>query len=290
MAEDAGTDRMHRALDAVRREGYTVAVIYAVVDAAVVALAVNLLLQLVALPVVPETVSLPGFLVTAFGAIGVEMTNPALSGGAVVGLLAGLATAAVEVAVRTRRPLVEQFEAANPSVREALRTARDAVEDDRDNRIVHALYDDVLERLQETSSAGLVDLRRVSVTVVVVIALGVLSVQVAAMDLSLLGFDDGPETTGPDQSSEYTGLQDPDAILGDSENVSAGEDELEAAIGTSGGGEGNASDVPRAYDTGGLATGGAVESQQAGFAAGEQLEEAALIREYNLRIRGETDE
>jgi len=289
-SDDAVADRMTRALRQVRREGYKVAVVYAVVDAALVALLANLAIQVLPVPVVPETVGLPDAVVPLLDRIGIALTDPRVTGASVVGLGAGLGAFVIEVAVRTRRPLVEQFEAANPEVREALRTARDAVEDGVRNRIVLSLYEDVLEGLQDTSSVGLLDLRRVTVTLLVVLALSVASIQVAVVDLSLSGAGGDADTAGTDRSVEYTGLQDGDRILGEPEDVEAGQDELEAGIGTSGAGGGNASDVPRAYDTGGFATAGDVESQQAGFAADERLEDAELIREYNLRIREETDE
>jgi len=129
------------------------------------------------------------------------------------------------------------------------------------------------------------------VTLVVVLGLSLLSLQIAVLDLSLAGLAGGPDAAeGPTGPSEYTGLQDGDQILGEPTDVEAGEEELEATIGTSGSGSGNASDVPRAYETGGFAGSADVESQQAGFSGEEQLEDAALIREYNLRIREESDE
>lgn len=288
MSGDSPADRMRAAVAAIRREGQKVAVVYAAVDAAAVALLVNVLVQVLPVPLVPDAVGLPAFAVPLFEALGVSLTDPAVTGAAVVGFLAGICTFGIEVAVRTRRPLVEQFEAANPSVREALRTARDAVEDGVDNRIARSLYADVLDRLRETSSVALLDVRRVGLTLVFVLVLSVASLQVAVYDLSLGGVGaDAGDATPPDR---YTGLQDPDEILGDPTDVSAGDEDLEARVETSGEGRGNASEVPRAYDTGGFAASGDVESQQAGFEAAEQLEDADLIREYNLRIRETTDE
>lgn len=46
----------------------------------------------------------------------------------------------------------------------------------------------------------------------------------------------------------------------------------------------------RVYNTGGFGDGTAVEAQRAGFAPSEVLEDADLIREYNLQIREEEDE
>jgi hypothetical protein len=290
MSEDDPTSRMRRAIRQVRREGYKVAVIYAVVDAAAVALLVNVLVQVLPVPYVPERVGLPDAVVPAADLVGISLTDPAVTGAAVLALPAGLLTAALEVGLRARRPLVEQFEAANPEVREALRTARDAVEDGLQNRIALSLYDDVLTRLHDTSSVGLVRRRRVAATVLLVLVLSLVSLQVAVYDLSLANLGSDADEPGGVAPTEYTGLRDGDAILGDPTDVEAGEEELEATIGTSGQGGGNASDVPRSYETGGFAVAGDVESQQAGFSGPEQLEDAALIREYNLRIREDSDE
>jgi hypothetical protein len=291
MSEATTTDRMQRAIQQIRREGYKIAAVYAVVDAAVAVLLTNLLLQILDVPSVPERVPLPGIVTAALDAVGVTLADPTVTGASVVGLAAGFLVFVGEAALRTRRPLVEQFEAANPEVREALRTARDAVEDGVQNRIARSLYEDVLARLQHASSAGLLDFRRVAVTLLVVVALSLVNIQVAVVDISVGGIGDGPagEGSGDDRTSEYTGLKDGNSILGDPTDVSAGDDELEAGITTGGSGSGNASDVPRAYDSSGFATGGSVESQQAGFSESERLEDAELIREYNLKIREEEE-
>ncbi|MFB6122159.1 MAG: hypothetical protein ABEJ78_01700 [Haloferacaceae archaeon] len=290
MSEATATDRMRRAIRQIRREGYKVAVVYAVVDAALAVLLSNLLLQILDVPYVPGRLPLPGTVVTALGRVGVTLSEPTVTGASVVGVAVGLLVFAGEIALRVRRPLVEQFEAANPEVREALRTARDAVEDGLDNRIARSLYQDVLDRLRDASSVGLLDVRRVAVTLLLVVALSLVNIQVAVVDVSIGGFGGQPTPdSGGGGASEYAGLQNGSSILGDPTNVSAGDDELEAGIETGGAGTGNGSDVPRAYDTSGFASGGTVESQQAGFSETERLEDAELIREYNLKIREEEE-
>ena len=261
---------MRRAVQAVRREGYKVALVYAVVDAALATLFVNLGIrlfvtdaELAAVPVVDATL-VP----------------------IVAGVAAGVVAFVAEFVYRIRRPLVEQFESANPEVREALRTARDAAADGAETRMARALYEDVLGRLRNASSVGLIDIRRVSLTVVVVLLLSVASVQVAVtgLDLRDFGNDGGANAPAGSPSNDFDGLQDGNQILGDSENVSSGDDELNASVASSG--NGNASSSPGAYDNGGFASpGGSVESQQAGYTGSEQLEDAELIREYNLKIR-----
>jgi hypothetical protein len=294
---DAGGEsaaKMRRALKEVRREGRKVAVIYAVVDAALVVLLSNLALRLYRPSVLPETVALPASVVGAGGVV------PAgVHGASIVGLALGLVVGVAEFALRTRRPLVEQFEAANPPVREALRTARDALDDGANTEMATRLYEDVVGRLRETSSAELVGTRRVVLTTVLVVALSIASIQVAVVDLDLtdaLGgsnTDDGGAQRDPaERDPAQDDLQDGDQILGDAEDVSAGDESLNATIEGAGEGSGGGSGStapPSSYDSGGF-SGGTVESQRAGFAEQEQIEDAELIREYNLRIRDDGDD
>ncbi|MFB6255175.1 MAG: hypothetical protein ABEH58_00335, partial [Haloplanus sp.] len=197
----------------------------------------------------------------------------------------------VDIGARVRRPLVEQFEAANPALRESLRTARDAVRADRRSRMVRRLYESVLDDLERSSSVDLLYLRRVAVTVFLITAVSVATIQVAVVDVSLAGLGDpesGAQTGGTD--ADYAGLRDGSAILGEPENVPEGSEELNTTIDTSGSGSGDGTDTRSAasYEDSGFA-GQTVESQRAGFTERERLEDAELIREYNLRIREETD-
>jgi len=209
-------------------------------------------------------------------------------GSAALAVALGVVAFLVGVGIRVRRPLVEQFEAANPPVREALRTARDAVGDDADSVMARRLYADVLDRLGESSGLALVDGRRIGLTVVVAVVLAVATVQMAVLDPGLFEPPVETDTGGPDEAeSNYTGLLDGDQILGDSEAVEAGEEELNASIESSGGGQdvGEQQEFPSAGGPGASAGGNGVDSQQAGFAAPEQVEDAELVREYNRRIR-----
>jgi hypothetical protein len=197
---------------------------------------------------------------------------------------------AVAVSLRVRRPLVEQFEAANPSVREALRTARDAVGDDADSEMARRLYGDVLDRLGGSSGLALVDGRRVGVTVVVAVLLSIATVQVAVADLALFdGPADATEEGPSEPETNYTGLRDGDSVLGDSEAVEAGDEELNASIDSTGGGQdvGDEQQFPSDGGPGTGTSGAGVDSQQAGFAAPERVEDAELVREYNRRIRSD---
>lgn len=272
--EAAGARReVARALGEIRREAYKVAAIYAVVDAALATLVVNLALR----------VAGPSWAEGTVRAASVPVPTPI-----VVGVAAGAVVLVVEFGLRARRPVVAQFEAANPAVREMLRTARDAVDDDRDSRMARALYDDVLARLRETSSVGLVDARRLTATLLVVAVVSVASIQVVVVDLQL-GGTDGPTAPGAAETPDYDGLRSGDEVLGEAENVSAGDNELDAQLGGSGEGEAPPGGAPSSYDAGGLPSGD-VESQRAGFSDAERVEDAELIRDYTLELSNQTDE
>jgi hypothetical protein len=280
--------RMERALKAVRREGLKVALIYAAVDAALAALVVNLLLQVTTPTQLPTTLPWP---VAVFDAI-VRYTGSEpgpLQTSIVVGLGAGVVVFAAELLVRQRRPIVEQFEDANPEVQEALRTARDRLRVERSSRMAVALYEDVLARLRQTSSVGLVNVPRVFVTILVIVALSFASIQVAVVDLNIRDLEGDDPTGGDTPDSEYEGLQDASGVLGEPEDVSAGQETLNTTLATQGGGDDGSGSSAAAYQSGGFSGAGEVEGQEAGFAEREQLEDAELIREYNLRIRSEDD-
>jgi hypothetical protein len=172
-------------------------------------------------------------------------------------------------------------------VSEALRTARDAVDDGADSIMARELYADVLERLRDTSSVALLDTRRLAVTVLFIVLLSMAGIQVTLSEFHLFGPEEGG-LPAEEQPAEYTGLQNGSAVLGEAENVSAGSEELEAGVGSTGEGEQEGGGNTGAYDTGGLSGGaGDVQEQQAGYYAQEETEDAELIREYNIRIRSE---
>lgn len=283
--------RMREAVDAVRQEGYKTALLYAVADGALALVVVGLAVRVLDAGTVPETVPLPGVVA---GVAGVSSLTTAALASVVAGLLVG----AVEFGLRVRRPLVEQFEHANPSVHEALRTARDAVEDGRNSRMALRLYEDVLDRLRETSSVGLVDLRRLTLTVLLVVGVGLAGVQLAVLDVEvspLPGGGDGPGdgqqpggATGNGTPAEFEGLKDGSAVLGDPEDVTAGDNPQNASIDPTQAGGDRPGPPPSSYDESGLSTG--VESQRAGYASEERPEDADLIRDYNLAIREDDDD
>jgi hypothetical protein len=266
---------VQRAIGQVRSEARKAAAVPALVDGVVVLLAVNLLLTLF-------RVDLPG---PAWLDLGLPV-------------VAGLAAGVGEFLVRQRRPLVEQFEAVNPEVREALRTARDVAADGADTQMARRLYADVLAGLRGASSDDLVPTAQVAVSVVLVLVLAVSTVGVTAA-----GIDLGPEPTteGPGggtngtadisgDSGEYDGLRDGDAVLGEETDVSEGDNEQDVVIGGSTGGSGEAGANDGSFDTGGFSSDGSYDAQQAGFDAPDDVENADIIREYNLRIRDDDED
>ena len=288
-AADDTQSRVEAALTEVRRECWKAATLHAVVEATAVFFAANLVLVTVDpgwLPtrfVLPEAVG--GLLAGTLGVSG----PVGLPGSGTLAFVLGLVAFAVGIGYRVRRPLVEQFEAANPEVREALRTARDAVSDDADSTMVRRLYADVLDGLSRSSGLALIDQRRLGVGVAAVVLLSVLTVQVAVLDLNLFDADEEITDDGSAPVNNYTGLLDGDQVLGDSEAVEAGEEELNASVESSGGGQdvGDEQQFPSDGAPGAGAPSNGVEGQQAGFAAPERVEDAELVREYNRRIRSE---
>lgn len=288
-ANDDPQERMEAALREIRREGWKAACVYAVVDAVAVLLAINLAVTVLDPAWAPAGVDLPASAADRLAALPGVAGSASVPGSALLGAGVGLVVFVAEAGWRVRQPLVERFEAGNPSVAEALRTARDAVEDGADTEIARRLYTDVLERLQNTSSLALVDLRRVGLTVVLMLVLSVAVVQAAVFEVTVGGDGDASvENDTADESVDFGGLQDGSSVLGESEPVASGEENRTAQVESTRGSDEveEPEEFPGPGGAGG-GTGGSVESQQAGFAQPEEIEDAELVREYNVRIRQE---
>ncbi len=282
-------ERMETAITTIRHEGWKAGLIYALVDAVAAMLAVNLAVIVFDVPWTPPAVSLGVSLPDSVGAA-LGSTGPlAVPGPALLGIAVAVVVLAGEFAWRVRQPLIERFEDGNPEVTDALRTARDAVERDVDSEMARRLYADVLDRLQETSSIALVDLRRVSVTVVIVLVLSVATVQATVYDVTVAGSgDDAGIETADNESVEFSGLQDGSSVLGDESDVQSGEENLTARLDSTKGDEeiNDSEDLPdTTTGVGGPGADSSLEGQQAGFTQQEEVENAQLVREYNVRIR-----
>ncbi|MBB6646125.1 DUF7502 family protein [Halobellus ruber] len=286
-AEAATTDRIAAALAEVRSEVRKAALVHAAVEGALLAVVATLLLSLATPAVLSGTLPLPAL---AFEVLrGLPVIGPVAPRTVGVASLAAAGVGAAGFAgaylLRLRRPLIEQFEAANPAVREALRTARDAVDGGNDTEMARRLYGDVIATLQETSTLELVDARRLTVTVVLVALVAIASVQVAVIDPDLGGILAGGSDPEADiEQPDDDELQDGDEILGDAEDVEAGDEVRNITVPGTGEGDGEGSVAPGGGTGAGGGSGG-FDSQQAGFAGNERIEDAELVREYNLRIR-----
>lgn len=267
MTDDEVVETMRRAVTAVRREGYKAAVIYAVLDGTLLGLVTTFSLTLLQVDRLP-------------------LWYPAIAVGAV--------GAGASFGYRVRRPLVERFEAVNPKIHEALRTARDAIEAGDTSQMARALYADVIDRLGDTSSIGLLDLPRVGVRVALVFA-----VSLAIVQASVVGVDLAPEPTDPvsgdgtgvpptGQTPTPSSLQPGDEVLGEPETITPGGEDLSTTLERQAGAGDD--EQEREYETGGFGDEGAIEAERAGYAPPDDLENAALIRAYNLRIREEADD
>lgn len=258
---------MRRAVTAVRREGYKAAFIYAILDGTLLGLATELVLSVARVDPFPYP----------YIPIGI----------ALLGIVASFA-------VRVRRPLVERFEAVNPEVHEALRTARDAIEDEDTSTMARALYADVIDRLRETSSVGLLNLSRIGLRFVLLFALSVAVIQASMLGVELGAGPSGPiggdGNAVPPTGSTPTpaGLQPGDDVLGEPETVTPGGENLSATLRRQAG-QGD-DEQQREFETGGLGGDGSIEAERADYAPPDDIENAELIKEYNLRIREETDD
>jgi hypothetical protein len=272
-SDDGPRERMEQALKAVRREGQKAAAIYAVVDAVAAFLLVNVLLAVVAPPDVLAPVAIA------------DVTGVVVLAGVV-----GVVVLAVELWLRTRGSLVERFERANPEIAGPLRTARDIASTGTDTRMAARLYEETLERLREASGLALVDSRRIAATGLVIVVLCLASVQVTVIGLSLFGAD-GPGPAVEDEPEAVTpgfdGLRDGGEVLGDPSAVDRGDDNVSVEV-TTNEGDGPV-DEQRSFpsDGDGSAAGADVETRQAGYSDPERIENAELVREYNVRIREE---
>lgn len=265
--EDDVVETMRRAVAAVRHEWHKAAAVTAVLDGTLVALLASLLLTL----------------------SGVEAVSPAA-----IAVVVGVLGAGASLGYRLDKPAVERFETVNPAVHEALRTARDAIEDEQTSTMARALYADVIDRLQTTSSLGLLRLPRVAARFGLIFALSLAAIQlsIAGIDLGAAAPDpisgDGGGGAPAGSTPTPSGLQPGDDVLGTPENVTPGGENLSAEVGREAG-PGDDSQQ-REYETGGFGDDGAVEAERTGYAPPDDIENAELIKEYNLRIREETDE
>lgn len=280
-----GVEEVEAALREVRREIKKAALVQSSVDAALAGAAVGFAGTLLGLDA-RSGIELPSVSV-ATATVSVSVTTAAALAATVLVLFGGLM-------YRLRGNPEERFEAVNAELSPALRTARDIVEDDRSDVMARRLYTDVIDRLRSASSADLVRGRRVAIAIVLVTLLSVGTIQAAVAGIQLMPSDsadsvggaaDGPRREPPTNTT----LQSGDEVLGTPSDPSVGDEELRANISASGGG-GEEEPSDRNYEASGLPSDTTVETSRAGFSSRDDVENADIIRDYNLKIRDNDDD
>ena len=273
----------------IRREGAKAAFLHGMVEATVFFVVVYFVLFTFQPDAVPDTIP-------------IEQADVAVPGAVVVAAVAAFFFLIADAYLVYHKRTLEYFEDVNPQINEALRTARDAAERDEKTEMAEALYDDVLKELKNTSSDGFVSIPRMTGSVVLVFALAFL-----LLSASMGGFGGGQslfsdETTNQGASSaqgEGAGgggggsgnaegeLQNAEEVLGESGEVSRGENRQNAELdrsGSGGDGEGGSGAVGEGRD---YSEGVSVEGQRTEFSPEEEIEDAELVKEYNLRVRSD---
>ena len=273
----------------IRREGAKAAFLHGVVEATAFFVIAYFALFTVQPDAIPETVP-------------VEAAGVAVPGAVVVSTVLALVFLVADAYLIYRRRTLEYFEDVNPHINEALRTARDAAERGEENEMAEALYEDVLEELKSTSSDGFVSIPRMAGSVLLVFALAFL-----LLSATLGGFSGGQslfsdETTaqgggggagesegggGGGEGETQQEQQSSEDVLGESGEVSRGTDERNVELdrsGSGGEGGGGTGSVGEGREYG---EGVSVEGQRTEFSPEEEIEDAELVKEYNLRVRSD---
>lgn len=264
----------------IRKEGAKAAFLHAVVEATLVAL-------------------VGVFVLSSSGAVP-ETVGP-VSGEVVIGVVVAFLFGIVSFYLTYRRRTVETFEKLNPRVKEALRTARDSARDGDESEMAKKLYEDVAKELQSTSAEGFVSTKRIATSVVLLLGLGMLLLHVSFVGVGgsgdgifgLSGGTGSQDTSEDSQGSEggtgeYDELQNPDEVLGEEGEVLQGTEDEEVQLRTGGDGEGG--DVGETGTTGDINDrrgSSEIDPQRAEFADTEEIEDAELVKEYNLRVRSD---
>ena len=283
------------AVSEIDREARKAAFLQAALDAMLVFVVLRLALQLT--PVgdgsgALVSVPLPGGLAGALGGVGIILPDPVtVSAAGAATALTGVAWFVADALLRYDRLGVERFEADNPVVEEALRTARDTAEGDVDNPVAVELYREVLGRLEDTSSRAFVQRRQLVAVVVGLALVSAATVGVAGLGLSPIGTGGdadvgtvGGAGGGGGAGGESSGSGGGEDLLGEEGEVERGTDDRSLQL--RGEGEGQAGGGGD-YSGGSFdADPGRVEASRAEFSEEERPEDAELVRAYTERIRG----
>ncbi len=184
--------------------------------------------------------------------------------------------------LRYRTYDIDRFEAYNPELREAFRTARDVANDDTATPVANQLYADVLATLQSASTTEFIRWRQIYVALGIVLLGGLVG---AGAFVTGLPIGDAP-TAGADDDTPTAAGTDGDRFLGAESPVERGSETREVVLEGSDGD----SDTSGTYDAGDFDVDpDAIKSSQAAFTETEQPENADLIREYYEYLRGDNE-
>ena len=283
------------AVSEISREAKKAAFLQAALDAMLVFVVLRLALQLT--PVgdgsgALVSVPIPGGLAGALGGVGIILPDPVtVTGAGAATVLTAVSWFVADAFLRYDRLGVERFEADNPVVEEALRTARDTAEGDVDNPVAVELYREVLGRLEDTSSRAFVQRRQLVAVVVGLALVSAATVGVAGLGLSPIGTGGdadvgtvGGAGGGGGAGGESSGSGGGEDLLGEEGEVERGTDDRSLQL--RGEGEGQAGGGGD-YSGGSFdADPGRVEASRAEFSEEERPEDAELVRAYTERIRG----
>ena len=290
------------AVSEISREAKKAAFLQAALDAMLVFVVLRLALQLT--PVgdgsgALVSVPIPGGLAGALSGVGIILPDPVtVTGAGAATVLTAVSWFVADALLRYDRLGIERFEADNPVVEEALRTARDTAEVDADNPVATELYREVLGRLEDTSSRAFLRRRQLVAVVAGIAFVSAATVGVAGLGLSPIGTGGDADVGavggaggggGGGAGGESSGSGGGADLLGEEGEVERGTDDRSLRL--RGEGEGQAGGGGD-YSGGSFdADPGSVEASRAEFSEEERPEEAELVRAYTERIRGgESDE
>ena len=283
------------AVSEISREAKKAAFLQAALDAMLVFVVLRLALQLT--PVgegsgALVSVPIPGGLAGALSGVGIILPDPVtVTGAGAATVLTAVSWFVADAFLRYERLGVERFEADNPVVEEALRTARDTAEGDVDSPVAAELYREVLGRLEDTSSRAFLQRRQLVAVVVGLALVSAATVGVAGLGLSPIGTGGdadvgtvGGAGGGGGAGGESSGSGGGEDLLGEEGEVERGTDDRSLQL--RGEGEGQAGGGGD-YSGGSFdADPGRVEASRAEFSEEERPEDAELVRAYTERIRG----
>ncbi|MFB6284732.1 MAG: hypothetical protein ABEK59_12530 [Halobacteria archaeon] len=289
MSEHYDISQVNKAVKEVKREGLKAGLVHASIESAILLIGLVVVISKADPSFIPD------------GSIAVS--GVAVSKGSLVAVGVSFVFFILDVFWIYRRNTVKKFEEFNPEIQEVLRTARDTAKDDIDNPIAQRLYDETIEKLKNSSSAGFISIKRIATTILILLIIALLFAYVTLMGFNYMpGGGFGLQGAGPgvgqgasgsqgDSSGaasgdkiKYKGLQDGDQILGEKGNLTTGSNRKTINLSESGsaedGGAGGAGSFSSGDGSGPSNPGIDVERSDYQTETNIDREEARLMREY----------